>query len=85
MTRALLLALSLTALIFGTGINGCKPHLLDVEVVVPPGATSIDDSIVVIVDEKGNTAFVPWNQFRAMDLDDYKTIEEIQAAVRTTP
>ncbi|MGI9432336.1 MAG: hypothetical protein ACR2PQ_08990 [Myxococcota bacterium] len=84
MNRTIVMALAAPILTFGTGINGCGgPKLLDFEVVVPPGASDIDDSLVVVLDEKGDTVVIPWNQFVGLNLKDYKTIAEVRADIRS--
>jgi len=78
MKRVIVLAMAGLVLAFGTGINGCSTPFVDVEVVVPPDATGIEDSLVVILDSKGDRLVIPWEQFVEMDLTDYHTVGEMR-------
>lgn len=81
MRRALAGVLGAVALVFLTGLDGCKAY--DVEVVVPPGAESMDDALVVIVDNhNGDKVVIPYPQFLAMQLNKYDSVAEVEAALR---
>ncbi|MDH3687435.1 MAG: hypothetical protein OEP95_14475 [Myxococcales bacterium] len=81
MNRTIVLVLAALVLTFGTGLNGCDDLLLEVEIVVPPEATTVEQSLVVVVDKNGDKVVIPWDQFVAMDLTDYHTIAEVRAAL----
>jgi len=81
MRRALAGVLGAFALVFLTGLDGCKAY--DVEVVVPPGAESMDDALVVIVDNhNGDKVVIPYPQFLSMQLNQYDSVAEVEAALR---
>jgi hypothetical protein len=81
MRRALAGVLGVVALVFLTGLDGCKAY--DVEVVVPPGAESMDDALVVIVDNhNGDKVVIPYPRFLAMQLNQYDSVAEVEAALR---
>jgi hypothetical protein len=81
MRRALAGFLGALALVFLTGLNGCKAY--DVEVVVPPDAETMEDALVVIVDNHtGDKVVIPYPVFLSMRLDQYESVEEVEAALR---
>jgi len=81
MRRILVATLGSLALVLLTGLNGCKAY--DVEVVVPPGAESMDDALVVIVDNhNGDKVVIPYPKFLEMQLNQYDSVEEVEAALR---
>jgi hypothetical protein len=80
MRRVLVTALGVVAILGLTGLDGCKAY--DVEVVVPPGAESMDEALVVIVDNhNGDKVVIPYPQFLEMQLDQYDSVEEVEAAL----
>lgn len=81
MKRVLVAVLAAISLVNLTGLNGCKAY--DVEVVVPPGAESMDDALVVIVDtHNGDKVVVPYPVFVSMQLNQYQSVAEVEAALR---
>lgn len=50
---------------------------------MPPGAESMDDALVVIVDNhNGDKVVIPYPQFLAMQLNKYDSVAEVEAALR---
>ncbi len=81
MRRALAGFLGALALVFLTGLNGCKAY--DVEVVVPPDAETMEQALVVIVDNHtGAKVVIPYPVFLSMRLDQYESVAEVEAALR---
>ena len=81
MKRVLMAVLATISLVSLTGLNGCKAY--DVEVVVPPGAESMDEALVVIVDtHNGDKVVVPYPVFLEMQLNQYQSVAEVEAALR---
>jgi hypothetical protein len=83
MKRPLVAALALLALVNLTGLDGCRAY--EFEVVQPPGSTSLDEALVVIMDtHTGRKVVVPYPQFVALSLDRYDSIEALEEALGPT-
>jgi len=80
MRRVLVAVLGVFALVSLTGLDGCKAY--DVEVVLPPGAESMDEALVVIVDShNGDKVVLPYPLFLEMQLNKYDSVQEVEAAL----
>jgi hypothetical protein len=78
MKRVLVAVLATISLVSLTGLNGCKTY--DVEIVVPPGAESMDEALVVIVDtHTGDKVVVPYPTYLEMQLNQYHSVAEVEA------
>jgi hypothetical protein len=81
MTRILVAVLAFVAITGLTGLNGCRAYQF--QVVQPPGTTSLDDAIVVIMDtHTGNNVVVPYPEFVSLRLDKYGSVDELKKALK---
>jgi hypothetical protein len=81
MTRFLVAVLAFVAITGLTGLNGCRAYQF--QVVQPPGTTTLDDAIVVIMDtHTGNNVVVPYPQFITLRLDQYGSVDELKKALK---
>ena len=81
MTRFLVAVLAFVAITGLTGLNGCATYQF--QVVQPPGTTTLDDAIVVIMDtHTGNNVVVPYPQFVSLRLDQYGSVDALKKALK---